>query len=52
MRQINERSLPALEATLRDVEATSRSLRAVTEQINDHGITSVVGSPKLPDYKP
>ena len=52
VRQINERSLPALEATLRDVEATSRSLRAVTEQINDRGITSVVGSPKLPDYKP
>ena len=52
VRQINERSLPALEATLRDVEATSRSLRAVTEQINDRGITSVVGSGKLPDYKP
>jgi len=24
----------------------------VTERINDRGITSVVGSPKLPDYKP
>ncbi|WP_295526806.1 MlaD family protein [Novosphingobium sp. Chol11] len=52
VRQINEHSLPALEATLRDVQATSQSLRAVTERINDRGITSVVGSPKLPDYKP
>ncbi|WP_298194252.1 MlaD family protein [Novosphingobium sp.] len=51
-KQFNERTLPAFEATLRDIEATSRSIRAMTDQIGDRGISSVVGSPKLPDYKP
>ncbi|MBX9885025.1 MAG: MlaD family protein [Novosphingobium sp.] len=51
-RQFNERTLPAFEAAVRDIEATSRSIRAMTDQIGDRGLSSVVGSPKLPDYKP
>ncbi len=51
-KQFNERTLPAFEAAVRDIEATSRSIRAMTDQIGDRGISSVVGSPKLPDYKP
>jgi phospholipid/cholesterol/gamma-HCH transport system substrate-binding protein len=51
-KQFNDRTLPAFEAALRDIEATSRSIRAMTDQIGDRGISSVVGSPKLPDYKP
>ncbi len=51
-KQFNDRTLPAFEAALRDIEATSRSIRAMTDKIGDRGISSVVGSPKLPDYKP
>ncbi len=51
-RQLNERTLPATEAAVRDFEAATRSLRAVTDKIADHGISSIVGSPRLPDYKP
>ena len=51
-KQFNDRTLPAFESALRDIEATSRSIRAMTDKIGDRGISSVVGSPKLPDYKP
>lgn len=51
-RQLNERTLPATEAAVRDFEAATRSLRAVTDKINDRGVSSIVGSPSLPDYKP
>jgi phospholipid/cholesterol/gamma-HCH transport system substrate-binding protein len=51
-RQLNERTLPATEAAVRDFEAATRSLRAVTDKIADHGVSSIVGSPRLPDYKP
>ncbi|MEE4155599.1 MAG: MlaD family protein [Erythrobacter sp.] len=51
-RQLNESTLPAAEATLQDLRATSRSLRAITEKIDSQGIGSIVGGPKLPDYEP
>lgn len=50
-RQLNERTLPAAEAAIRDLQATTRSLREVTDRINDRGVGSLVGGPKLPDYK-
>jgi phospholipid/cholesterol/gamma-HCH transport system substrate-binding protein len=51
-RQLNERTLPAAEAAIRDLQATTRSLREVTDKINDRGVGSLVGGPRLPDYKP
>lgn len=51
-RQLNERTLPATEAAVRDFEAATRSLREVTDKISDRGVSSIVGSPRLPDYKP
>ncbi len=50
-KQLNERTLPAAEAMIRDLQATSRSLREVTDRINDQGVRGIVGGPKLPDYK-
>lgn len=52
VQQLNERTLPAAEAAIRELQATTRSLREVTDRINDRGVSSIVGSPKLPDYKP
>ncbi len=51
-RQLSESTLPAAEATLRDLRATSKALRSVTEEIQSKGATSLLGGPKLPDYEP
>lgn len=51
-RQLSESTLPAAEATLRDLRETSRALRAVTERIESEGAGGLIGGPKLPDYKP
>ena len=51
-RQLSEKTLPAAEAALRDLRATTQSLRDVTDKINDQGAGGLIGGPKLPDYKP
>ncbi|ANY19929.1 paraquat-inducible protein B [Tsuneonella dongtanensis] len=51
-RQLSESTLPAAEATLRDLRETSRALRAVTEKIETQGAGGLIGGQKLPDYKP
>ena len=50
--RVNNETLPAAEATLRDLRATSQSLRALTDKIEQQGATSIIGSPDLPDYEP
>lgn len=50
-RQLNERTLPAAEAAIRDLQATTRSLRALTDRVGDQGVGTLVGGAKLPDYK-
>lgn len=51
-KQLTESTLPAAEATLRDLRATSKALRTVTEKIDNQGAGALLGGPKLPDYKP
>ena len=51
-RQLTESTLPAAEATLRDLRATSKALRDVTEKIDEKGAGSLLSSQPLPDYKP
>ncbi|QDM41564.1 MULTISPECIES: MlaD family protein [Bacteria] len=51
-RQLSESTLPAAEATLRDLRETSRALRAVTEKIETQGAGGLIGGQKLPDYDP
>ena len=50
--RLSEQTLPAAEATLQDLRATSKALRNVTEKIESEGATSLLGSPPLPDYEP
>ena len=50
--QLSTSTLPEAEAVIRDLRATSKSLRAVTEKIDEQGAGAVIGGPKLPDYKP
>lgn len=52
-RQLNETTLPQAEAAIRDLRATTRALRDITEKVQDQGAGSLLsGSQKLPDYKP
>jgi len=50
--QLSETTLPAANATLRDLRRTSESLRAITEQIQNQGARSLVGGRPLPTYDP
>lgn len=51
-RQISSSTLPAAEATLRDLRATSAALRDVTERLNEQGAGALMGGSDLPDYEP
>ena len=51
-RQLAESTLPAAEATMRDLRETSASLRAITEKLDDQGAAALLGGSKLPDYEP
>jgi phospholipid/cholesterol/gamma-HCH transport system substrate-binding protein len=50
--RLNNETLPATEAMIRDLRETSQSLRAVTEKIDREGAGGLVGGQKLPDYEP
>jgi len=51
-RQLSENTLPAANATLRDLRRTSESLRAITETIQNEGARALVGGRPLPTYEP
>ena len=51
-KQLTESTLPAAEATLRDLRATSKALRSVTEKIEEKGAGSLLSSQPLPEYEP
>lgn len=50
-RQLREGTLPAAEATLQDLRATSRALRSITEKLEAEGVGSLVQGKSLPTYK-
>ncbi|APE27102.1 MlaD family protein [Aurantiacibacter gangjinensis] len=50
--QLNQDTLPAATATLRDLRETSANLRAMTERLETEGAGSLLGGPELPDYEP
>ncbi len=51
-RQLNEDTLPAANATLRDLRRTSENLRTMTERLETEGAGSLLGGQELPDYEP
>lgn len=50
--QVSQQTLPAAEAAIRDLRATSKALRNVTEKIDEQGAGALLKGDKLPDYKP
>lgn len=51
-KQLTESTLPAAEAAMRDLRATSKALRELTETIENKGAGALIGGPALPDYEP
>ncbi len=49
--RLNEQTLPQAEAAMRDLRATSKALRDLTEKIDDGGAGALLGGNKLPEYK-
>lgn len=52
LNQLSESTLPQAEAAIRDLRATTKALRGVTEKIDEQGAGALLGGQKLPDYKP
>ncbi len=51
-RQLSVTTLPAADAALRELRATTRALRNITEKIDEQGAGALTGNSKLPDYEP
>lgn len=51
-KRVNESTLPAAEAAIKDLQATTRALRQLTERIEQQGASGLLSSPPLPDYEP
>src|SRR3546814_8370613 len=45
-------TMPEVDLLVRDLRTMSKSLSGVAEKLDKQGAGSLVGSPKLPDYKP
>lgn len=46
------RTLPQVGVLIRDLQATSESLRTVSERLERQGLPGLLGSERLPDYEP
>ncbi|SMF65945.1 MlaD family protein [Allosphingosinicella indica] len=52
MNTVATQTLPEVNILVRDLRATSESLRSISEKIDRQGAGALIGSPKLPDYEP
>lgn len=52
IQSFSKQTLPEVGQLVRDLRATSASLRAVTEKVEQQGAGSLVRGTKLPDYEP
>ena len=50
--EVSTTTLPAAEAAIRDLRATTKALRNLTEKIDEQGAGALIKGQKLPDYKP
>ena len=51
-KQLQSNTLPQAEAAIRDLRASTKALRDLTEKLNNDGAGSLLGGQRLPDYKP
>ena len=51
LNQVSTSTIPSAEAAIRDLRATTKALRHVTEKIDEQGAGALLKGQKLPDYK-
>ncbi len=51
-KSFNDDTLPEVTALTRDLREASKSLRTITERLDQEGATSLLGTAPLPDYEP
>ena len=49
---LTKQTIPEIGQLVRDLRETTDNLRTITTRVEQQGVLSVVGSPKLPDYEP
>jgi phospholipid/cholesterol/gamma-HCH transport system substrate-binding protein len=49
---LTKQTIPEVGQLVRDLRDTTAALRSITTRIDQQGATSILGSPKLPDYEP
>ncbi len=50
-KQLQDTTLPQAEAAIRDLRASTKALRDLTEKVNNDGAGTLLGGQPLPDYK-
>ena len=48
----SNQTLPEVGQLIRDLRASSESLREITDRLNQRGVGGVIGGQRLPDYEP
>lgn len=51
LQAFSKQTIPEIGVLIHDLREMSRSIRSVAEKLDQQGAGSIVGSPKLPDYK-
>jgi phospholipid/cholesterol/gamma-HCH transport system substrate-binding protein len=52
VRAFSSQTLPEAGQLIRDLRATTESLRELTDRLNRQGVSGVIGGQRLPDYEP
>jgi phospholipid/cholesterol/gamma-HCH transport system substrate-binding protein len=52
IQNFSNQTLPEVGQLIRDLRATSESLRDITDRLNQQGVGGVIGGQRLPDYRP
>jgi len=47
---LNDRTLPAADHAIHDLQGTIHALHDLTDQMKDRGVGTLIGGPQLPDY--
>jgi phospholipid/cholesterol/gamma-HCH transport system substrate-binding protein len=51
VQSLTKQTIPEVGQLVRDLRETSAALRSITTRVEQQGATSILGSPKLPDYE-
>ena len=52
VQNFSKKTMPEIGQLIQDLRQMAQSLSSVADKIDQGGASSLVGSPKLPDYKP